>query len=134
VMQAGRARHKHQTCRTLSTSHSYAWLILLESQFQAVGLTNQRVLWATQSWRTELGSIEEATLPGFKENCSLTEQTGEAREGLKFCLLFPDTLFTVGWFPFGRAHCKRRRSQRFCGLDLYHITVLFPGLLTDTIS
>ena len=27
------------------------------------------------------------------------EQTAEAREGLKVCLLFPDTLFTVGWFP-----------------------------------
>lgn len=40
----------------------------------------------------------------------------------------------MGWFPFGRALCKRRRSQRFSGSDLYHITVFFPGLLTDTIS
>lgn len=69
-----------------------------------------------------------------RESCTLTEQTVEAMEGLKVCLLFPDTLFTVGCFPFGRAHCKRRHSQRFRGLDPYHITVFFPGLLTDTIS
>lgn len=95
-MQAGKARRKHQPCRVWSTTHSCAWLILLESQFQAVGLAKQWDLWATQSWRTELGSIERVTLPGFKESCSLTEQTVEAREGLKVCLLFPDTLFTVG--------------------------------------
>lgn len=129
---AGRARRRHQTCRAWSTTHSRARLILLESQFQAVGLAKQWDLWAIQSWRTE--SVERMILPGFQESCSLTEQTVEAREGLKVCLLFPDTLFTVGWFPFGRAHCKRRRSQRFCELDLYRITVFFPGLLTDTIS
>lgn len=107
---------------------------VLDSQFQAVGLAKQWDLWATQSWRTDLGTVERVTLPGFKESCSLTKETVEARKGLKVCLLFPDTLFTVGWFPFGKAHCKRRCSQRFCRLDLYHITVFFPGLLTDTIS
>lgn len=60
----------------------------------------------------------------------MTEQKVKVREGLKVCLLFPDTLFTVGWFPLGRAHCKMRHFQCFSGLDLYHVTVF----LTDTIS
>lgn len=58
----------------------------------------------------------------------------EARGWLEVCLLFPDTLFTVAGFLLEGPSVKGDVPSVSAGLDLDHITVFFPGLLTDMIS